>query len=409
MFVDNVLAAAAHALDAGDVLSALKRVALREDPPALALRGIALARLGKRERARELLQSAAKAFGAAAPLSRARCLLADAEIALASRDLRGVDAELTRASRALRALGDASNALHADCLAARSWLLRGLSNEAEQALRELDTKQASDAVQAEIQLAWVELHVRTPDASAARSALDAAELAARRAQIPAINREVRAARALLEAPAGRLIQAGSARVLGLSQVEGVLRAPRGLLIDARRSTARAAKTQISLKGRAVLFGLLRVLSAAWPSEATRRELLARVFCVTRPNDSHRARLRVEMARLRRVMRPLATIAATPAGFRLDPVGEDVVRLLLPVAESDHSQILALLQDGEAWPSSALAAALGVNQRTVQRSLLSLEAAGRVRGAGRGRAKRWLLTPPSEFATPLLLPGARSLL
>lgn len=409
MLVDPVLAAAAHALDAGDVLSALQRVALRDDAPALALRGIALARLGKRERARELLQSAAKAFGGAMPLGRARCLLADAEIALASRDLRGVDVALARASRELRALGDPTNALHADCLAARGWLLRGLANEAERALRALDPRHASDALQAEIQLAWVELHVRTPDTKAAHAALGAAERAARRARIPAISQEVRTARALLEAPAGRLIQGDHAQLLGLSQVEGVLRASRGLLIDARRFTARAGNKQISLKGRAVLFGLLRALSEAWPNEVARRDLLARVFSVTRANDSHRARLRVELSRLRRALRPLATIAATATGFRLDPVRDEVVRVLLPVAESEHAQVMALLHDGEAWSSSALAAALAVNQRTVQRSLLSLEAAGRARSTGRGRAKRWLLTPPSEFATPLLLPGARSLL
>jgi len=189
----------------------------------------------------------------------------------------------------------------------------------------------------------------------------------------------------------------------------VLRASRGLLIDARRFTARAGKRQISLKGRAVLFGLLRALSEAWPSEVARRDLLSRVFSVTRANDSHRARLRVELARLRRAVRPLATIAATPAGFRLDPVGEELVRVLLPVSEGEHAPVMALLHDGEAWASSALAMALGVNQRTVQRSLLALEAVGRARSTGRGRAKRWLLTPPSEFATPLLLPGARSLL
>ena len=124
--VDPALLAAAHALDAGDVLGALKRVALRTDAPGVALRGVALARLGKRERARALLQSAAQAFGVAAPLGRARCLLADAEIALAARDLRGVEGELARASRDLRALGDTVNALHADCLAARGLLLRGL-------------------------------------------------------------------------------------------------------------------------------------------------------------------------------------------------------------------------------------------------------------------------------------------
>jgi len=407
--VDPVLAAAAHALDAGDVLSALKCVALRDDASALALRGIALARLGKRERARELLQSAAKAFGPSAPLGRARCLLADAEIALASRDLRGVDGNLARAARDLRAQGDPSNALHADCLAARSSLLRGLQGEAERALRALDMRHASDALRAEIQLAWVELHARTPNVRAASSALDEAERAARSARIGAISQEVEAARALLEGPAGRLIRAGREHVVDLARVESELRNPRVLLIDVRQLSIRAGKVQVELKGRAVLFGLLRVLAEAWPAEATRRELLLRVFAVARPNDSHRARLRVELARLRRVLRELATIGATPAGFRLSPLGQPEVRVLLPLSEGEHAEVLALLSDGEAWSSSSLATALGVNQRTTQRSLLSLEAAGKVRATGRARAKRWLLAPPSQFATPLLLPGALQLL
>jgi DNA-binding winged helix-turn-helix (wHTH) protein len=405
--VDSELTAAARALDAGDVLGALSRVALRDDAPGLALRGVALSRLGKRDRARELLRSAAKAFGSSAPLGRARCLLAEAEIALASRDLRGVDSALARASRDLRALGDPSNALHADCLAARSLLLRGLLTRAERALHALEIGRASWSLRAEIYLAWVELHVRTANANAARAALNEAARAARRARIPAISQEVQAARRLLEAPAGRLIQGGTERLLGLSQVESVQRAARGLLIDARESSVHAGQVRISLKGRAVLFGLLRVLAEAWPEEVTRRELLTRVFAVTRANDSHRARLRVEIARLRRVLRPLATIVATPAGFRLAvSVADDVdVRVLLPVSESEHAQLLTLLGDGEAWSSSALATALGINQRTVQRSLVTLEAAGRTRATGRARAKRWFLAPPSEFATPLLLPGA----
>ncbi len=252
--MDPALAAAAHALDTGDVLSALQWVALRSDAPGLALRGVALARLGKRERARELLQSAAKAFGAGAPLGRARCLLADAELALAARDLRGVDAALLRASRELRALGDQSNALHADCLAARGLLLRGLLRKAEQALHALEMRHASAPLRAEIYLAWVELHLRTANARAARAALTEADRAARTAGIPAISQEVKSARALLEAPAGRLIRAGKEQLLGLSEVERVQQAPRGLLIDARASSVHAGKIQIELKGRAVLFG-----------------------------------------------------------------------------------------------------------------------------------------------------------
>ena len=249
------LAAAAHALDIGDVLSALSRVALRNDAPGLALRGIALSRLGKRERARELLQRAAKAFGSGAPLGRARCLLADAEIALATRDLRGVEDALARASRELRALGDPINALHADCLAARGLLLRGRLGEAERALQALEPRRAPAPLRAEIYLAWVELHLRTPNARAARAALREADRAARTAGIAAISQEVRTARALLDAPAARLIQAGSEQLLGLSQVESLQRAPRGLLVDARESSVSRRESSHHVEG---------ACSAVWP-------------------------------------------------------------------------------------------------------------------------------------------------
>jgi len=405
--VDPALTAAALALDAGDVLGALKRVALRSDAPGLALRGVALARLGKRERARELLRAAAKAFGSSAPLGRARCLLADAEVALASRELRGVGEALASASRELRALGDTVNALHADCLAARALLLRGRLADAERALRALQLSHAPAALSAEIHLAWAELHLRTPDTRAARAALGQATRAANRAKISAISREVSAASALLEAPAARLIQSGAERVLCLAQVEALLGSS-GLLIDARELVLRAGPARVSLLRRPVLFSLARALGEAWPGEVPRRVLLQQVFSVARPNDSHRARLRVEVARLRRALRSLASIAATPAGFQLTPGAGSQVCVLAPLLEGEHATLLALLGDGEAWSSSALAVALGVSQRSVQRGLLALENAVKVRATGRARAKRWHLLPGAEFATPLLLPGALEL-
>lgn len=402
--MDPTLTAAAFALDAGDVLGALKRVALREDAPALALRGVALARLGKRERARELLRRAAKAFGARAPLGRARCRLAEAEIALASRDLRDVGARLALASRELRKLGDAVNALHADCLAARSLILRGRLLDAERVLVQLDARHAPAALRAEIYLTWGELQLKKPDTRAAGVALGKAERAATRARISAISQEVRAAKLLLEAPAARLLESGAQRVLDLAQVEALL-VPAGLLIDARSFALRTGVRSVSLVRRPVLFSLARALADAWPAPATRHELLRRVFSATRPNDSHRARLRVEIARLRRALRQMASIAATPDGFRLTPLTSGAVRVLAPLVESDHGALLTLLGDGEAWSSSALAIALGVSQRSVQRSLTALESAAKAQASGRARAKRWHLAPGAEFATPLLLPGA----
>ncbi|HEU5194094.1 MAG TPA: helix-turn-helix domain-containing protein, partial [Methylomirabilota bacterium] len=85
--MDTLIAAAAHALAAGDPLGALKRIALRDDAPALALRGIAMAQLGDFVRAKRLLRRAARTFPPSEAVARARCVVAEAEIALVSRDL----------------------------------------------------------------------------------------------------------------------------------------------------------------------------------------------------------------------------------------------------------------------------------------------------------------------------------
>ena len=111
--MDPLISAAARALSAGDPLAALKSVALRDDPPALALRGIAMAQLGDLRRARELLRSAARTFGPKEPVARARCAVAEAEIALVSRDLGGSLQTLKKARAVLEASGDQKNAAHA--------------------------------------------------------------------------------------------------------------------------------------------------------------------------------------------------------------------------------------------------------------------------------------------------------
>src|SRR5438309_6282202 len=137
--MDSVITAAARALAAGDPLGALKRVALRDDAPALALRGIAMAQLGDLARAKALLRSAARAFGPREPVARARCVVAEAEIALVSRDL-GFPAKALDAARAtLEEHGDRVNAAHARYLEVRRLLLIGRIDEAERALAELDS------------------------------------------------------------------------------------------------------------------------------------------------------------------------------------------------------------------------------------------------------------------------------
>lgn len=400
--VDDVLAFAARALDAGDVLEALKRVALRTDAPALALRGVALARLGKFERARELLRTAAHAFASSSPLRKARCLLADAEVALACRDLRGVEDALASAATTLAAHGDAANALHAECLRARSLLLRGLTGEAEAVLAKLALSGAPAMLRAEVALSWAELYLRVPNVRSARSAIARAESAAKQSQIPALRHEVALAKARLSAPAAR-IQGGEIQTL--AQLEALLGKSQTLLVDARDHAVRSSRTRLSLARRPVLFSLVRTLAAAWPNGATRAELILHAFSVAHPNQSHRARLRVEIARLRRALRAFATVSATPDGFRLDaPTAKQVV-VLTHLVEDEHSAVLLLLADGQGWSSSALAMALGSSQRSVQRALLTLEQGSKIVGRGKARSKRWLLAPNGEFATRMLLPSA----
>src|SRR6266705_413850 len=313
--MDSLIAAAARALVVGDALGALKRVGLRDDPPALALRGIAMAQLGEHPRARELLRRAARGFGAHEELARARCVVAEAEVALAMRDLRGSPRTLAAASATLEARADRANALQARLIAVRRLLLLGRLDEAASALARLDARGLPPSLAAVAELAAAEVALRSLRTALAQAALARAHEAAERARVPALVAEVAEARAALDRPAARRVHAGHEQPLRLDEVEALL-ASGALVVDACRRGLRAGAT--------------------W--------------------------------------RPLAR---------------------RPV----------LLADGAAWSTSALALALGASQRTVQRALVELEAAGRVRSMGRARAQRWLSPPLAGFTTILLLPAA----
>ncbi len=189
----------------------------------------------------------------------------------------------------------------------------------------------------------------------------------------------------------------------MEDVEALL-ASKALVVDACRHVVRAAPTVLSLARRPVLFALARALGEAWPGDVPRDVLVARAFGAKLADASHRARLRVEMARLRRVLRTVAVVSATKRGFALAPRGAREVVVLARPVEDEHAAVLALLADGESWSSSALALALATSQRTVQRALDSLAAAGKVQSFGRGRARRWMTPPVPGFTTTLLLPA-----
>jgi hypothetical protein len=404
--MDSLITAAGRALAAGDALGALKLVALRDDAPALALRGIAMAQLGDLARAKALLRSAARAFGPKEARSRARCVVAEAEVALASRDL-GWDAKALDAARvALEEHGDRANAAHAGYLKVRRLLLIGRLDEAERKLELLDPAPLPPALRAAHELGVAGIAMRRLRTKAARAALARAEHAARAARIPALTAEVESAFRVLHTPAARLIASGEERPLLLEDVEALL-ASKAFVVDACRYVVRHEGKVIPLAKRPVLFTLARALAEAWPEDAARDALVARAFRLKLADESHRARLRVEMGRLRKVLRPLADVSATPAGFRLTPRHARKVVVLAQPVEEKHAAVLAFLADGQSWSTSALGLALGTGQRTVQRALDSLALTGKVQAFGRGRARRWMTPPVAGFTTALLLPAPLS--
>jgi hypothetical protein len=402
--VDSLINAAARALAVGDSLGALKRVALRDDAPALAIRGIAMAQLGDFVRAKALLQRAARAFGPKEAVARARCVVAEAEIALASRDLGWPAKSLATARTTLTAHGDLVNAAHARYLEIRRLLLIGRLDEAERLLGRLDPTSFPAASQAAYELVVAVIAMRRLQTQRARAALARAERAAREAGIPALLAEVHSAALTLTTPAARRLGGGQERLVRLEDVEALL-ASQALVVDACRRVVRNEDEIVALARRPVLFALVRALAEAWPQDVSRDALVTQAFRGQRADEAYRVRLRVEIGRLRGVLRALAAVTATQRGFVLVPRRAREVVMLVPPVEDPHASLLGLLADGQSWSSSALALALGGSQRTVQRALDALAASGKVACFGRGRARRWLAPPALGFTTILLLPVA----
>lgn len=362
-----------------------------------------MAQLGDLVRAKLLLRNAARAFGPKEAVARARCVVAEAEIALISRDLTWPAKVLDAARVTLEAQGDRVNAAHARNLQIRRLLLIGRLDEAEHALAQLDPTPFPPASRAAHELVVAGVAIRRLKTKGARAALARAQHAAREADIPALTAEVESASLVLNTPAARLISRGEERPLLLEEVEALL-ASGALVVDACRHVVRDATTVVALATRPVLFALARALGQSWPGDVSRDALVARAFRAKRADESHRARLRVEVGRLRVELRTLAGVSATKRGFVLVPRRALEVVVLAPPVEEQHAAVLAFLADGESWSSSALAIALGASPRTVQRAIDSLAAAGKVQSFGRGRARRWMMPPVPAFPPILLLPG-----
>jgi hypothetical protein len=401
--MDSLIAASARSLAAGDALGALKRVALRDDPPALALRGIAMAQLGEHPRARELLRRAARAFGAHEKVARARCVVAEAEVAMAMRDFHGSPRALAEAVATLQVHADHANVVHARLVMARQALLMGRLAQAGAELTLLGANKLPPVLQAVAKLTEAELALRSLLTARARAALDGAHEAARHAGVPALLAEVSVTLAVLDQIAARRLLPDGVQVLRLEEVEALLKS-NALVLDACRCGMGSGPTLLNLARRPVLFALARALAEAWPGDVGREALIASVFKTRHPDETHRARLRVEIGRLRALVKPLARIEATARGFALQPLDGRDVAVLVPPIDGEQAALVALLCDGTPWSTSGLALATGTSQRTVQRALAELEAAGQARSMGRGRVQRWLAPPLAGFTTILLLPA-----
>lgn len=402
--MDSLITAGARALANGDALSALNYIALRDDPPALALRGIAMAQLGDLARARLLLRQAARTFGPREAIARARCVTAEAEIALVCRDLGWPLKSLDAAYQVLDRRGDHANAAHARYLKARYLLLIGRLDEAERLLATFDPSPLPPASRAAFELVNTGIAMRRLRIKTARSALERARAAARQSRIGSLATEVEGAAQALEIPTARMIVRGKEKALQLGDIEALL-ASKALIIDACRHVIARSGQVIPLGTRPVLFALARTLAEVSSGGASRATLLSRAFGAKHVDESHRARLRVEIGRLRKLLGAIASIEATSDGFALRPRGARDLVVLAPLTDEANAHVLALLGDGESWSSSALALALGASQRTVQRALDELLAAGKVQAVGKARAQRWMAPPVPGFPTSLLLPVA----
>jgi tetratricopeptide (TPR) repeat protein len=399
--VDPGIAAAARALTHADPLGALRHVALRKDPPALAIHGIALAQLGDFPSARRLLVRAARGFRASDPAAHARCLAAEAEIALECRDLDAARKSLTAALAVLERARDRENAWFCRLQLVRLLVLLGRLDQAEAALAQLDRRGLPDRMRALLSLLAADVAMRGLRPSDARGALARAHVAAESSGIASLVDDATRKLRELDAPVGRLFSKGVERAVTLDDV-AALSDSSDVLVDMARREARRRARIVSLARRPVLLNLAAALGEGSPGDVDRETLIRRAFGTFGASESLRARLRVEIGRLRRALAPLCDVRATTRGFVMAPRSSGAVLVLHPPELGDAGIVLALLSSGASWSASAIAQVVGASQRTVQRVLADLEAGGRVRGVGAGRARKWIGGGLPGFATSLLL-------
>ena len=376
-------------------MGALRLVGVREDAAALALRGVAVAQLGEDRAAQKLLRRAERGLSPGDPM-RARVLAARGEVALAARDL-GLAGRLLETAEAALA-GDRVNRTFVRLLRVRLSLLLGRVEDAR-GLVAIDVRGAPPRLRAHAELLRADIAARRLRVLEAEAAIARARTAARAAALPPLSAQVERVAADIAAPVARLVCDRRSALATLADVASLAREP-ALVIDACRHELRLRGGAVSLATRPVLFALAQALGEAAPLAQGRALLIERAFGARRTTDSLRARLRVEIGRLRRALAPLGTaIDSTLEGYALRG---GRVFVVLPPGDGEASLLLALLRSGEAWSSSALASASGLGKRAVQRALAGLKHAGKIDSHGAGRNLRWVARPPDGFATTLLL-------
>jgi hypothetical protein len=385
---DTARAAAALALGRGDALRALDLVGLSDDPRDLLLRGVAYAQLGDLDRARQML---ARASGGGDAITHARAAAALVEIALAEGRASEVLSAAKAAETALAAVGDRRNLALLRLAAARAHVLLGHLDAAWNVVSDV-----GDALGEVSALVRGELAIRRQDATAAASALREAG----RSSHAVLARAAAALHAELAQPIARLHEGGNVRAIDLHGVQAALIGD-GFVVDACRRCVRAGRAAIPLARRPMLFELLLALALAWPAAVARDDLARRAFEVRQPNESHRVRLRVELARVRQLLSGIARVEATRTGYVL--ASPRPVAVVLPPSDDDHARISLLLADGAAWTAQALAEHAGVSKRTALRALAELVEAGRAARIGRGRETRYT-GASGRIASRLLLLG-----